>query len=205
MSIFYIARAKARARGEQRRREHCRKKFFMVLALSLFSVVCGPFALFETEPYEPVLARHLCDHVLDAPVEVAALGVVGFEHKVDSALSDQPLAHLRFAAGIDPYRTAAAHFDQFHARNVGHSVAEVDHIAERHRALVFGHILIDRAVVPQFQSLLVDAVEELSFARKVDRDRRPYRRAVLVIVEFACIYALELVRDRSPLDRKSVV
>lgn len=95
---------------------------------------------------------------------------------------------------------SAEHADDFHARDIGFSVAHVYHLRERDAFLVFRDTFIDLVSVPRAENSLVDFEDELRLGRVVNSDSRPFSLALGVVDECACENVLELFGDRATFD-----
>ena len=90
--------------------------------------------------------------------------------------------------------------DQTHAGDIGGSVPDVDHVLERHGALLLLDIAIDQLAVEDGLHSLVDFEDELRLVRVIHRNGGPIGDAVDIVEERAGVNLAEFVRDGRPLD-----
>ena len=101
---------------------------------------------------------------------------------------------------VDGDRVSSEILHQPHAGDVGGSVADVDHVFERHGALVLGNVAVDHLRVEDRFHALVDLEHELRLVGVVDRHGGPVGDAVHVVEERAGVDLAELVGDLRSLD-----
>ena len=106
---------------------------------------------------------------------------------------------LRTALVVDGDGVPSEHLDDLHARDVGLTVTEVDHLGVGDSLLVLGDTLVDHLVVVGAEYSLVDLEYVLGLGRVVDGDSRPFGLAVLVVHVGAGENVLELLGDRAAL------
>ena len=88
----------------------------------------------------------LVDDRPDETVDLLIGTVIGSADIADAVIADQ-FHHLHaFLARtgiVDGDRMSSLLFDQFHTRNIGRPVAEINHVTELHRTLLLLDILVD--------------------------------------------------------------
>ena len=155
------------------------------------------------EALELAVGLDFVDYGADDLVGLAVLGVVGGDGEVDAALVLEGLGEgflLRIALVVDGDGVASEHLDDLHARDVGLTVTEVDHLGVGDSLLVLGDTLVDHLVVVGAEYSLVDLEYVLGLRRVVDGDSRPLGLAVLVVHVGAGEDVLELLGYRAALD-----
>ena len=95
---------------------------------------------------------------------------------------------------------SSEHLHDLHARDIGLSVAEIDHVRERDALVVLGLAFVDLLVVSDTENAFVDLEEELGLGSVVNRYSRPLGLSVFIIYERACEYPFELFRYVGSLD-----
>ena len=118
---------------------------------------------------------------LDDDVHLGIVRIVRRCHEINPAVRNQlvNLAEIIFSAIRVIHRDCAASLvgRHLHCRNVGGAVADENHSREWNGAIVLGHELIDRPVVPVALDALIDAEQILGLGRVIDRDSRPRNRS----------------------------
>jgi aspartate oxidase len=116
--------------------------------------------------------------------------------KIDALAGDQIAAHRErvVVAGIvHGDCEAAVVFGHRHAGHVGQSIAQIQHVAKRHRALGFRHVFVNRLTL--LLATLVDAEQVLRLAGVVDDDSREAGHFVMIEVILRGVDALEVMLD----------
>ena len=155
------------------------------------------------EALELAVGLDFVDYGADDLVGLAVLGVVGGDGEVDTALVLEGFGEgflLRIALVADGDGVPSEHLDDLHARDVGLTVTEVDHLGVGDSLLVLGDTLVDHLVVVGAEYSLVDFEYVLGLGRVVDGDSRPFGLAVLVVHVGAGENVLELLGYRAALD-----
>ena len=94
----------------------------------------------------------------------------------------------------------AVELGQLHARHIGQTVADINHVRERNAPLFLRHELVECAMLGDIQHALVNAEKELRFTGIVDRHGGPAGNAVFVIAEGSGVNLLKLGGDGRALN-----
>ena len=141
---------------------------------------------------EVVVGAYFVEDEPHRGVDLGVFGVVGLADEVDTILFYQSLGYrFLLAVAIDGNGMSALFLDYAHTRNVGFSVAQIDHPFEWNRPVLFSHILVDSFIVTYLFYALVDFEKELRFCRVIHGYSGPVGNSINIVEERAGVDILE--------------
>ena len=131
-----------------------------------------------------MVGADLVDNRLNHSINLRIFTIIRRADVIHTIIADQRrhiLARTLILRIVDRDRVTAKVLHQTHTRDVGHTVADIDHIAERHGAVLLLDVAIDQRAVVDRLHALIDFEDKLRLVGVVHRHTGPISDTVHIV------------------------